>query len=84
MAGEQTEETHQQVNARQLVVMVRFKPAAGLDTGAASSLMGGISNPIESAVSAVESAAASIPGLDMFLKEEKKETDSEKEYKYYN
>lgn len=83
MAGEQTEETHQQVNARQLVVMVRFKPAAGLDTAAASSLMGGITNPIESAVGAIESAAASIPGLDMFIKEEKKETESEKEYKYH-
>lgn len=83
MAGEQTEETHQQLNARQLVVMVRFKPAGGLDTGSASSLMGGITNPIEGAVSAIESAAASIPGLNMFLTEEKKETQSEKEYKYY-
>ncbi|MEO6541617.1 MAG: hypothetical protein ABIN74_11515, partial [Ferruginibacter sp.] len=69
--------------ARQLVVMVRFKPAGGLDTGAASGLMGGISNPIEGAVSAIESVAASIPGLNMFLKEEKKETASEKEYKYH-
>lgn len=84
MAGTQSEETHQQVNARQLVVMVRFKPSGGLDTAGASSLMGGITNPIEGAVSAIENAAASIPGLNMFLTEEKKESSSEKEYNYYN
>jgi hypothetical protein len=62
--------------------MVRFKPG-GLDTSSASGLMGGITNPIEGAVSAIESAAASIPGLNMFLTEEKKETSSEKEYTYF-
>ena len=83
MGSQQSEETHQQINARQLVVMVRFKPGGGLDTGGASGLMGGITNPIEGAVSALESAAASIPGLNMFLTEEKKETSSEKEYNYF-
>ena len=83
MGAQQSEETHQQINARQLVVMVRFKPGGGLDTGGASGLMGGITNPIEGAVSALESAAASIPGLNMFLTEEKKETSSEKEYNYF-
>lgn len=78
----QSEETHQQLNAKQLVVMVRFKPG-GLDTSAASGLLGGISNPIESAVGAIESAVASIPGLNMFITEEKKETSSEKEYNYF-
>lgn len=72
MGSTQSEETHQQVNAKQLVVMVRFKPGGGLDTSSASGLMGGITNPIEGAVSAIESAAASIPGLNMFLTEEKK------------
>ena len=83
MGAQQSEETHQQINARQLVVMVRFKPAGGLDTGAAAGLMGGITNPIDSAVSAIESAAASIPGLNMFLTEEKNKTTSEKEYDYF-
>jgi len=83
MGAQQSEETHQQINARQLVVMVRFKPAGGLDTSSAAGLMGDITNPIEGAASAIESAAASIPGLNMFLTEEKKETESEKEYKYH-
>ena len=75
---QQSEETHQQVNARQLVVMVRFKPAGGLDTSSAAGLMGGVTNPIEGAVSAIESAAASIPGLNMFLTEEKKKPNQKK------
>ncbi len=82
MGSQQSEETQQQINARQLVVMVRFKPG-GLDTSSASGLLGGITNPIESAVGAIESAAASIPGLNMFLTEDKKETSSEKEYNYF-
>lgn len=83
MGAQQSEETQQQINPRQLVVMVRFKPAGGLDTAGASGLMGGITNPIEGAVSAIESAAASIPGLNMFLTEEKNKSTSETEYKYH-
>lgn len=80
--SQQSEETHQQVKEKQLVVMVRYRPG-GLNTGGAAGLLGGVTNPIESAVGAIESAAASIPGLNMFISEEKKETSSEKEYTYH-
>ena len=79
---QQSQETHQQINAKQLLVLVRFKPG-GLDTAAAGSLLGSVSNPIDSAVGAIESAAASIPGLNMFITEEKNNSSSEKEYNYY-
>ena len=82
MSDNQSEETHQRINPRQLVVLVRYKPG-GLDMASAGSMVGKLTNPIEGAVSAIESAAASIPGLNMFIKEEKKETSSEKEYTYF-
>src|SRR6476660_5672082 len=80
--SQQSEETHQQVIEKQLLVMVRFKPG-GLDTAPAAGLLGSVTNPIESAVGAIESAVASIPGLNMFITEEKKESGSEKEYTYH-
>ncbi len=86
-AGAQADNTFQDNKIKQLVVLVRFKPkpaAAGFDTSAATSMLGGVTGAIEGAVSAAESAAASIPGLDMFIKEEKKDSSSEKEYKYFN
>lgn len=84
--GGQAENTFQSNKIKQLVVMVRFKPkppAAGFDTSAAGSMLGGITGAVEGAVSAAENAMASIPGLNMFIKEEKKDSPSEKEYTYY-
>jgi hypothetical protein len=84
-AGAQADNTFQNNKVKQLVVMVRYKPAppSGFDTGAATSMLSGVTGAIEGAVSAVEGAMASIPGLDLFIKEEKKDSPSEKEYTYF-
>ena len=89
-AGKETgahgENTHQVSSVRQLVLIARFKPAAGLmgasDIGAATSLVGKVTGAVEKGVDAAESAMASIPGLQMLIKEDKKESPSEKEYKF--
>jgi hypothetical protein len=84
MAGQlQTEETNQIIDERHLVVMVRFKPAAGLNTSSATSMLGGVTSAVDGAVSAVEGAIASIPGLNMFITEEKNNNKSETEYDYF-
>ena len=86
-SGTQADNTFQSNKIKQLVVMVRYKPkpaAPGFDTGAAAGMLDGITGAVEGAVSAAENAMASIPGLNMFIKEEKKDSTSEKEYTYYN
>jgi len=83
-AGAQAENTFQNNKVKQLVVLVRYKPAdAGFDTGGASSMVGGVTGAIQGAVDAVESVMASIPGLDMFIKEDKTKTTSETEYSFF-
>ncbi len=85
MAGQlQTEATNQIIDERHLVVMVRFKPAAGLNTNSATSMLGGVTSAVDGAVSAVEGAIASIPGLNMFITEEKNNNKSETAYDYFN
>lgn len=83
--GAQEENTFQTNAVKQLVVLVRYKPApaGGFDTGAASGMLSGVTGAIDNAVNAVEGAMASIPGLNLFIKEEKKDSPSEKEYTYY-
>src|ERR1700754_4222763 len=83
--GTQADNTFQSNKVKQLVFIVRYKPkppdpAGMLDTASASSLLGGVTGAVEGAVSAAENAMASIPGLNMFIKEEKKDSTSEKEY----
>lgn len=84
-AGAQEENTFQTNAIKQLVVLVRYKPApaGGFDTSAATGMLSGVTGAIDNAVNAVEGAMASIPGLNLFIKEEKKESTSEKEYTYF-
>jgi hypothetical protein len=84
--GAQADNTYQSNKIKQLIVMVRYKPAppaAGFDTAGASSILDGVTGAVQGAASAAENAAASIPGLNMFIKEEKTDSTSEKEYTYY-
>ena len=83
-AGAQADNTFQSNKVKQLLFLVRYKPAdAGFDTGGATSMLGGITGAIEGAVSAAEDVMASIPGLDMFIKEDKSKSPSETEYTYF-
>ena len=78
--------TFQISNTRQIVVIARYEPAptpftaAGMST--ADSLIGSVTGAVQKGVDAAESAMAMIPGLQMFIKEDKKESTSQKEYKY--
>ncbi|MCW3092356.1 MAG: hypothetical protein JWP81_3425 [Ferruginibacter sp.] len=80
----QSGETFQNIRPRNLVVMVRFKPAGSLDTSAAGGMLSGITNPIDKAVGAIEGAMDNIPGLNMFIKEDKKESESQTKYDFYH
>ncbi len=83
MAGSEknTEGNYQDVDLRQLVVLVRYKPgnASGLD--GAAGMLGGVAGAASAASSAVETVASYVPG---FIKEEKdKDKKSDKEYNYF-
>jgi len=85
-AGAQGKNTFQNKNLKQLVLLVYYKPApvndvAAAKLGDASSMLSGITGAIDGAVDAVEGAMDSIPGLKMFIKEDKKNSTSEKDYK---
>lgn len=84
--GAHGKDTHQQSDERQIVVIARFKPAESVFSqsgmASASGLIGSVTGAAEKAVSAVESVMASIPGIQMFIKEDKKDSSSEKAYKY--
>ena len=85
-AGAQAENTFQNNKIKQLLVLVRYKPApaGGFDTGAATGMLSGVTGAIEGAVSAVEQGMASIPGLDMFIREDKPaKSSSDTEYSYF-
>ncbi len=88
--GALAENTHRETDLRQIVVFIREKaPGPASDSLAgASALAGGVAGAVENAAAAVENAAASIPGLNMFLKEEKdKSSDADQaaknKYKYF-
>lgn len=84
--GAHGENTHQVAYVRQLVIIARFKPAKSMisdaDVSSAAGLVGKVTGAVEKGIDAAESAMASIPGLQMLIKEDKKDSPSEKEYKY--
>lgn len=84
--GAHGKDTYQLTNERQIVLIARYKPApAGFSADAmqsASGLISSVSGAAEKAANAAEDAMASIPGLQMFIKEDKKDSPSDKEYKY--
>lgn len=84
-AGAHGENTFQVSKTKQIIAFIRFKPASVYSAqgmSAASGLISSATNAVDSAVGAVENAMASIPGLKMMIKEEKKDSPSEKEYIY--
>lgn len=87
MPDQQTEQKYEMNDLRQLVVFIRRKAPSGGGLGdglaAAEGMVSKVSNAVESAVSAAESAMASIPGLNMIVKEEKKETTAQDKYNYF-
>ncbi len=81
MAGTQTEEIFQVNDKKQLMVLVRYKPANAIG---ADSMLNSTGSAVQGAVDKVEDAAAAIPGLNLFFKEEKEpEKQSDKEYTYF-
>lgn len=88
MAGEQTSRTHTLQELRQLVVLVRpCKPATNPlndKMATADSMVSKVTDKVDSAASAAENAMASIPGLDMLIKENKKQFQSDDKYTYYD
>lgn len=80
MAPTQSTKNFQAADIRKFLVVVRYKPAP-----APSSDLGFIdeaSNAVDTVKKDVNKAVSGIPGLKMFIKEEKKESTSEKEYAY--
>lgn len=81
MPGEQTEQKFEVNDKKQMLVLVRYKPAGAMG---ADDMLGGITSKVQSVVDTVENAANSIPGLNLFFKEEKEpEKKCDKEYTYY-
>ncbi|HEX9513135.1 MAG TPA: hypothetical protein VF939_21745 [Puia sp.] len=85
-AGAQADNTFQNKEVRQLMVLVRYKPKPPEkkfgDLSAAESMTKGVTGAIESAVGAIEDVMSNIPGLEMFIKEKKKDSTSQKDYQY--
>ena len=86
-AGAHGENTFQNKEIRQLVILVRFKPKPPdndpfADMSAAQGMLQSVTGAIDSAVSGVEDAMSNIPGLKMFIKEKKKDSTSKKDYEY--
>ena len=82
-AGATGENTFQNNKEKQLLVFIKpGKSDAGFgdSLSAAGGLISGVTSKIDSAVSAIEDVASNIPGLDLFIKEKKTESPSEKEY----
>ncbi len=84
LTGENTFEKKQVI---QILYIVRYNPAAadGFNTdnlNAADSLVGSVTGAVQKATDAIEGAMDSIPGLNMFIKEKKTDSPSDKEYKY--
>src|SRR5258708_10607236 len=85
-AGAQADNTFQNKEVRQLMVLVRYKPKPPEkkfgDLSAAESMTKGVTGAIESAVGGIEDVMSKIPGLEMFIKENKKDSTCQKEYAY--
>ena len=82
MAGDtQSEQTFQTHELKQLLVLVRYKPAGAMG---ADAVLGGAADAVQGVVDTVENTANSIPGLNLFFKEEKEpEKKTDKEYNYF-
>ncbi len=81
MPGAQTEMKFESNNLKQMLVLVRYKPAGIAE---ADNMLGGIAGSVQGAVDKVEDIANSIPGLSLFFKEEKgPEKKCDKEYTYF-
>ncbi|MCF3111509.1 hypothetical protein LL912_22170 [Niabella sp. CC-SYL272] len=79
--GADTKQDFELNDIRQLLVLVRYRPAGAV---AADSMLGGMADTLQGAVDKLESAAAAIPGLNLFFKEETEpEKKCDKEYTYY-
>ncbi|MCD2423474.1 hypothetical protein LQ567_11925 [Niabella pedocola] len=79
--GADTKQDFELNDIRQLLVLVRYRPAGAV---AADAMLGGMADKVQGVVDKVESAAAAIPGLNLFFKEEKEpEKKCDKEYTYY-
>ncbi|WP_300596655.1 hypothetical protein [Niabella sp.] len=79
--GADTKQDFELNDIRQMLVLVRYQPAG---VAGADAMLGGISDSVQGAVDKAESAAAAIPGLSLFFKEETEpEKKSDKEYNYY-
>ena len=84
-AGMQADNTFQNKEVRQLVMLVRYKPKPPEDFGdqtVAAGMLSGVTGAVDGVVGAAEGAMANIPGLDMFIKEKKTDSTSDKEYVY--
>lgn len=81
MAGQQTEQKFEVNEKKQMLVLVRYKPA---DAMAADDMLGGVTSKVQGVVDTVENVANSIPGLSLFFKEEKEpEKKVDKEYTFF-
>ncbi|HOZ85302.1 MAG TPA: hypothetical protein PK191_07420 [Niabella sp.] len=81
MAGQQTEQKFEINEKKQMLVLVRYKPA---DAMAADDMLGGITSKVQGVVDTVENAANAIPGLSLFFKEEKEpDKKVDKEYTFF-
>lgn len=81
MAGSQTQRDFQINEKKQMLVLVRYKPAGAMG---ADGMIGGIADKVQGMANTVQDAAGSIPGLNLFFKEEKDpEKKCDKEYHYY-
>lgn len=82
MAGGQTQRDFQINEKKQMLVLVRYKPAAAMGAG---DMIGGIAGKVQGMADTVQDAANSIPGLNLFFKEEKEpEKKNDKAYNYYD
>src|SRR5258708_39278390 len=77
-AGAQADNTFQNKEVRQLMVLVRYKPKPPEkkfgDLSAAESITKGVTGAIESGVSAIRVDISNNPGLEMFIEEKKKDS----------
>jgi hypothetical protein len=81
MPGAQTEMKFESNNLKQMLVLVRYKPAGIAE---ADSMLGGVAGSVQGAVNKVEDMASAIPGLSLFFKEEKEpEKKCDKEFNYF-
>ncbi len=80
MVGPNTNQTHSMASKRRLLLFVRYKPS--MAESDATGMVDSVAGSVAGAISTVESAVSNIPGLNMFIKEDKAGSKSEKEYKY--